>query len=115
MVKTSKNLLRNCRTDFNETWDVASGTLAVILCLNYNLWLTKACFIRNIIRNIVSKGPKYRFPSYINFNKCREEIASALNDFGNRWCIREGAGDGVLKAWKRSISTIVDKRIKRYK
>ena len=36
------------------------------------------------IRYIVSKGPKYRFPSRINFKKCREEIASALNDFGNR-------------------------------
>ena len=52
------------------------------------------------IRNIVSKGPKYRFPSYINFDKCREEIASALNKFGNRWCKREGVEDGVLKAWK---------------
>ena len=40
------------------------------------------------IRNIVSKGPKYRFPSKIDFNKCREEIASALNDFGNRWSRR---------------------------
>ena len=37
------------------------------------------------IRYIVSKGPKYRFPSSrIDFKKCREEIASALNDFGNR-------------------------------
>ena len=36
------------------------------------------------IRNIVSKGPKYRFPSHIDFNRCREEIATALNDFGNR-------------------------------
>ena len=26
------------------------------------------------IRKIVSKGPKYRFPSYINFDKCREEM-----------------------------------------
>ena len=34
--------------------------------------------------NIVSKGPKYRFPSHIDFNRCREEIAFALNDFGNR-------------------------------
>ena len=33
------------------------------------------------IRYIVSKGPKYRFPSRIDFKKCREEIASALNDF----------------------------------
>ena len=32
------------------------------------------------IRYIVSKGPKYRFPSRISFKKCREEIASALND-----------------------------------
>ena len=30
------------------------------------------------IRYIVSKGSKYRFPSRIDFKKCREEIASAL-------------------------------------
>ena len=66
------------------------------------------------IRKIVSKGPKYRFPSYINFDKCREEIASALNDFGNRWCKREGVEDNALKEWKRSIFTIVDKRIQFY-
>ena len=41
------------------------------------------------IHNIVSKCPKYRFPSHIDFNRCREDIASALNDFGNRWCKRE--------------------------
>ena len=38
---------------------------------------------------MVSKGPKYRFPSRIDFKKCREQKASALNDFGNRWCKRE--------------------------
>ena len=38
------------------------------------------------VRNIVSKGPKYRLSSHIDFNRCREEIASALNAFGNRWC-----------------------------
>ena len=32
------------------------------------------------IRYIVSKGPKYRFPSRIDFKKYRDEIASALND-----------------------------------
>ena len=66
------------------------------------------------IRKIVSEGPKYRFPSYINFDKCREEIASALNDFGHRWCKREGVEHNALKEWKRSIFTIVDKRIKIY-
>ena len=53
-------------------------------------------------------------PSYINFDKCREEIASALNDFGSRLCKREGVEDNALKEWKRSIFTIMDKRIKFY-
>ena len=66
------------------------------------------------IRYIVSKGPKYRFPSRIDFKKCREEIASALNDFGNRWCKREYVEPDALKGWKVSIFKIVDQRIKFY-
>ena len=38
------------------------------------------------IRYIVSKSPKYRFPFRVDFKKCREEIASALNDFNTRVC-----------------------------
>ena len=64
------------------------------------------------IRNIVSKGPKYKFPSQID--RCREEIASALNDFGNRWCKRESVECNTLKEWKQSIFNIMDKRIKFY-
>ena len=41
------------------------------------------------VRNIISKGPKYRFPSNIDFLKCRREIAASLNGFCNRWCKRE--------------------------
>ena len=37
------------------------------------------------VRNIISKVPKYRFPSNIDFPKCRKEIAASLNDFSNRW------------------------------
>ena len=29
------------------------------------------------VRNIISKGPKYRFPSNIDFPKCRREIAAS--------------------------------------
>ena len=73
------------------------------------------CIITDFrIRNIVSKGPKYRFPSQIDFNRCREEIASALNDFGNRWCKRERVECNALKEWKLNIFNIVDKRIKFY-
>ena len=63
------------------------------------------------IRKIVKKGPKYIFPSYIDFNGCREEIASALNEFGNQWCKRESVECNVLKEWKVSIFNIVDKHI----
>ena len=37
------------------------------------------------VRNIISKGPKYRFPSNFDFPKCLREIAASLNDFSNRW------------------------------
>ena len=33
------------------------------------------------IRKRVSKGPVYRFLSHTDFNRCREEIASALKVF----------------------------------
>ncbi|MCG8117960.1 MAG: hypothetical protein N0E45_21750 [Candidatus Thiodiazotropha endolucinida] len=66
------------------------------------------------IRNIVSKGPKYRFPSYIDFNKCQDEIAKALNNFGDRWCKREGVEYNALKEWKTNIFKIIGKRIEFY-
>ena len=66
------------------------------------------------IRYIVSKGPKYRFTSRIDIKKCREEIASALNDFDNRWCKREYVEPYPLKEWNVSIFKIMDQRIKFY-
>ena len=62
------------------------------------------------IRYIVSKGPKYRCSSRIDFKKYREEIASALNDFGNRWFKREYVEPNTLKEWKVNIFKIVDQR-----
>ena len=66
------------------------------------------------IRNIISKGPKYRFPSNIDFNKCREEITAALNEFGNRWCKREYVEHKALDECKLSILKLVNRRISFY-
>ena len=55
-----------------------------------------------------------KYPSHIDFNRCREGIASALNDFGNRWGKRESVECNALKEWKLSIFNIVDKRVKFY-
>ena len=49
-----------------------------------------------------------------DFKKCREEIASALNDFSTRWCKREYVEPDTLKEWKVSKFKIVDQRIKFY-
>ena len=66
------------------------------------------------VRNIISKGPKYRFPSNIDFSKCRREIAATLNDFSNRWCKRENVEPDALKKWKINIFKIIDTRISFY-
>ena len=63
------------------------------------------------ICNINFKGPKYKFPSYIDFPKCRREIAASLNDLSNRWCKLENVETDALKEWKINIFKIIDTRI----
>ena len=67
------------------------------------------------LRNLLTKGPKYRIPHAIDFPSCRVKIAEALQDFGNKWCRRERADVNALSDWKKSIFDIVDKRITFYK
>ena len=59
------------------------------------------------VRSISSKGPKYKFPSNIDFPKCCKEIAASLNDFSNRWCTRENVEPDALKKWKINYSKIM--------
>ena len=66
------------------------------------------------VRNIISKGPKYRFPSNIDFTKCHREIAASLNDFSNRCCKRKNVEPDALKEWKINIFKIIDTRISFY-
>ena len=49
------------------------------------------------VRNIISTGPNYRFPSNIDFPKCRREIAASLNDLSKRWCKRETVEPDAMK------------------
>ena len=44
------------------------------------------------LRNIISKGPKYRFSSNIDF----PNVNASLNDFSNRWCKRENVEPDAL-------------------
>ena len=60
------------------------------------------------------KGPIYRFPSNIDFPKCRRAILASLNDFSNRWCKRENVEPDALKEWKINIFKIIDTCISYY-
>ena len=60
------------------------------------------------------KRPKYRFPNRLDFKNCREEIASSLSDFGNRWCKREHVESDALKECKVNIFKEIDKRTNFY-
>ena len=64
--------------------------------------------------NTIYKGPKYRFPSNIDFPTCSREIAASLNDFSNRWCKRERVEPDALKVCKNNIFKIIDTRISFY-
>ena len=66
------------------------------------------------VSNIISKGPKYRFPSNIDISKCRREVTASLNDFSNRCCKRENVEPDTLKEWKINIFKIIDTRISFY-
>ena len=48
-------------------------------------------------RSIITKGPKYRFPAKIVFQKCRENVAASLNEYSNRRCKREHVECDALK------------------
>ena len=66
------------------------------------------------IRSIIAKGPKYRFPVQIDFQKSREKIAGSLNEFCNRWCKREHVECDALKDWKLDIFKIIDRHTSFY-
>ena len=83
-----------------------------------NMFIRLRAYLRIIsdsrIRSIIAKGPKYKFPVRIDFQKCREKIAASLNEFCNRWCKREHIECDALKDWKLNIFQIIDRRISFY-
>ena len=63
---------------------------------------------------MIAKGPKYRFPVQIDFQKCHEKIAGSLNEFCKCCCKREQVEYAALKDWKLNIFKIIDRRISFY-
>ena len=63
------------------------------------------------IRSVISEGPKYSFQAHIDFNKCRETIVSALNDYCTHWFKRDHVKSNALNNWNLKILKIIDERM----
>ena len=94
--------IRGAISNFNKLvsdLDIETCTLTLELARTLNMFIRLQVVITgnlkiisdSRIRSIIAKGPKYRFPVQIDFQKCREKIAGSLNEFCNRWCKREHA------------------------
>ena len=64
------------------------------------------------IRKLLSKGPNYREPKTLNYNKCKREIetslTSAIENLANKYNLEK---DGFTR-WKNKILEQVDQRVK---
>ena len=67
------------------------------------------------LKSFLSKGPKYRPPSIINWNECRNIIHDSLHTYCMKWIKREKADKKSLDSFFNSVMKIVDIRIQHFK
>ena len=65
----------------------------------------------NKLRKLLSKGPKYREPRSICWDKTREVIGKGLDDFVLKWCAKRNENTVILDDWKHTILHKVEDRI----
>ena len=67
------------------------------------------------VKKFLLKGPKYRPPSKINWQACRDAIYDSISNYCIKWCKRECADKHALNSFRNKILCIVDKRIEHFK
>ena len=63
------------------------------------------------LRELVSKGPKYREPNKINWKATEKMIHESIDLYAGRWAHREQANLKYLSEWKDHIKEMVVDRI----
>ena len=66
------------------------------------------------IKSLFKKGPKFRLPSRIDFNACKDVFSESLDTYCARWCKKEGVDTYALNDYKKAILDIVDIRINNF-
>ena len=69
----------------------------------------------NKLRKIISKGPKFREPQKLDWDKARDSIKSGITDCVSSWCAKHRKNKNVLLAWQTEVNSKVDERIDKLK
>ena len=69
----------------------------------------------NKLRKVFSKGPKFREPRKLDWDKARDSIKSGITDCVTTWCAKHRMSKNVLFAWQTEILGVVDERIEKLK
>ena len=69
----------------------------------------------NKLRKIISKGPKFREPQKLDWDKARDSIKSGITDCVSSWCAKHRKNKNVLLAWQTEVNSKVDDRIDKLK
>ena len=73
-------------------------------------------FIENVkLRKLLSKGPNYREPKTINFNKCRKSLQETLDNSITIFATKHNLEVSSLTNWKNKILELVDIEILKLK
>ena len=63
------------------------------------------------LADLLRKGPKYREPVPLNFEKAKSEIMSGIDDMIEKWCNKAGCDTRVMGEWRNLISFSLSMRI----
>ena len=72
--------------------------------------------VRNIkLRDLLSKGPKYREPVSYLWHQNFDIIMDACEEYATRWAKKEDVEVDTLSEWIKSIADVLKRRIRRLK
>ena len=72
--------------------------------------------VRNIkLRDLLSKGPKYREPVSYSWHQNFDIIMDACKEYARRWAKKEDVEVDTLSEWIKSIAEVLKRRIRRLK
>ena len=67
------------------------------------------------LRDLIAKGPKYREPCKVDWDKNLSLLSEAVNQYALQWAKREIVELSVLSSWKEKVKGQIEERISKLK